>query len=310
MKIYEISLKAETPFITQINADTLFGCLCWQLNNAGIDLNSLIEIYDKEPFMVVSSGIYKNENNMYILPKPLCPNYIMFDINDVNYKKNNKKKFFGLSSNTVININKIDFKENIKDYFSFDIQQHNTINRITNTTGKGFDPFYNEVTFYENKGNIIVFVALDETKLSIDNLQKAFENLGKTGYGKKASSGYGHFKVNSFNESILWKNDFSKCNYLYSLAPFILSEEEKINLNNIYFQPVTRYGKHGDILAKSENPFKKPVIVADTASLVSLKTKFDKNKPFIGKAIKDISYVDNKTVFQGYALCLPCILEE
>ena len=312
MKIYEIKLKPTSFFITPIQGDTLFGCLCWQLHNIGADLDNLLNDYSSNPFMVVSSGFFLHEEG-FIFPKPLCPDFYMFKANDnqTDYKANKKKKFFRIYKDEVIITNELPFEEELKD-FAYNTQQaHNSINRMTGTTDSDgeFAPFYTPSIIYDTKGFVVVFAAIEE-RISKETLKEIFENLGKTGYGKKASSGYGHFEVISCEESSLWKNDFSDCNALYTLAPFVLSETEITNIKECFFQPITKYGKHGGDKALSEKPFKKPVIMADMASIISFKGGINTNKPYIGTAIEGTSYIDNKTVMQGYALCLPCKLEE
>ena len=79
MKIYEIKLKPTSFFITPLQGDTLFGCLCWQLVHKGENIDELLKDYSTNPFMVVSSGFFymkevkdNHTEEKYIFPKPLC----------------------------------------------------------------------------------------------------------------------------------------------------------------------------------------------------------------------------------------------
>lgn len=310
MKIYEIKLKPKTFFASSLQGDMLFGCLCWQLANAGYDLDKLLEDYSSSPFMVISSGFYY-EKGRYLLPKPLCPDSLFLGrLPSPQEQKDLKKSLFiCLYEDETLNISGDSIEEELTGENSSvhsSLRQHNSISRITNTTGAGeFSPFYRKSFIYKDTGFLCVFAAIDEEKVSKEILEKIFYNLGKTGFGKRASSGYGHFEVVSIKESPLW-DDLPSYPWLYALSPFVLSKEEQQNINRFYFQVITKYGKHGDIKAKSNKPFKKPIIMADTGSIISLKSSFNKEKPFIGSAVKNISYMDSKTVAQGYALCLPC----
>jgi CRISPR-associated protein Csm4 len=308
VKIYEIEIKPKSAFATHLKGDTLFGALCWHIQNMGLDLPNFLKDYDTNPFMIVSSGFYK-KGNEYYFDKPLAPNFMLFGEIDVdNRKKNDNKKYFSYVVDSPLILNKLNYAE--QNFVVFTDTMHATINRDTNTTGKDeFSPYSTEAFFFTDKADIVIFAAIDENRLQEEKLKSLFENLGKSGFGKRASVGYGQFEVLGFKESVLWKNNLDG-NYLYALSPFVLSGNEKENLNNMYFQPFTRYGIHGDILAKSQNPFKKPVIMADSASLVSLKTNYDKTCPIIGNAVKGTSKILLETVVQGYSLCLPIQLED
>ncbi|MDR0822169.1 MAG: hypothetical protein LBN20_00100 [Endomicrobium sp.] len=322
MKIYEIEIKAKSAFAAPLKGDALFGALCWQIQNMGLDLSVFLKDYDNNPFMIISSGFYKKDKNYYF-DKPLAPNFMLFGESDVNdRKKNDNKKYFSYLGGSLIadELNYIEGLDNderrandylplqnTESFIVFADAVHAAINRNT-TSQDEFAPYSTEVFFYTDKANIVIFAAIDENRLSKENLKLIFENLGKAGFGKRASIGYGQFEVLDCKESVLWNNNLEG-NYLYALSPFVLSETEKENFNNMFFQPFTRYGKHGDTFAKSQNPFKKPVIMADNASLVNLKTDYNKTYPIIGSAIKGTSKIMPETVVQGYSLCLPIQLE-
>lgn len=308
MKIYEIKLKPHSAFISSIHGDTLFGSLCWQIHNLGLGLDHLLQDYINAPFMVVSSGFYYAKGT-YFLPRPLCPNFLMFPNSKIGErKKNNKKHFFKVHNGDDIDISRLDFADE-QSFSQLTKREHNSVSRLTGTTSsEEFSPFQHRVVFYQDTAQIVIFVGLDESRFSRENLLQIFIQQGRLGFGKRASVGYGQFEVLSCEESHLWQRDLSCDNYLYAMSPFILSPLEQQQVKQVYFQPFTKYGKHGDIYAGSAVPFKKPIIMADTASLVSLNRPFSLDRPYIGQGITGVSYVDEKTVSQGYALCLPCKL--
>lgn len=310
MKIYEIRLKPHSAFISSIQGDTLFGSLCWQIHNLGLNLDNLLKNYAADPFMVVSSGFYCS-GETYFFPRPLCPSYLMFaDEKIEERKKNNQKRFFKVNHGEDIRIAQLNFVA--EQHFSvLTKREHNTVSRLSGTTiNEEFAPFQHCAVFYHDLAQIVVFVGIDESRFSRENLLKIFIQQGRLGFGKRASVGYGHFTVESCEESRLWNRAFSVDNFLYALSPFVLSAQEQARVKQIYFQPFTKYGKHGDVYASSKAPFKKPIIMADTASLVALGEPFTMERPFIGQGLTGVSYVDSKTVAQGYALCLPCKMGE
>ena len=77
----------------------------------------------------------------------------------------------------------------------------------------------------------------------------------------------------------------------------------------MFFTPFTRFGRHGDVLAKSGNPFKNPVIMADEGGIFIPKNKEIFSKPYIGRAVADISKIEPKSVTQGYSLYIPVRVE-
>jgi CRISPR-associated protein Csm4 len=77
----------------------------------------------------------------------------------------------------------------------------------------------------------------------------------------------------------------------------------------MFFTPFTRFGRHGDVLAKSSNPFKNPVIMADEGGIFIPKSHESFTKPYIGRAVMNISKAEPRTVMQGYSLYLPVNVE-
>ena len=319
MKIYEIIIKPKSSFTTLLKGDTIFGNLCWHINYSNNSLQTLLQNYDTNPFMVVSSAfvlLTDNNTNKYIFKRPTAPEEILFSKNEQwiqERKERQKKQYFVLQDSSCIESIKDIYltQEQIKTFFyKKETLQHNTINRETCTTGSNqFAPWTISSDFYNDNLNLIFFVAIDETKFTAEELKKAFTNLGLNGFGKKASIGYGKFDVISCLESKLFKNLSKNTNYVYTLAPFVPKQDE-ICEEKSYFQPFTRFGKHGDVLAKSDNPFKNPIIMMDEYSLIKLNKPIDYNYPIIGSAITNVSNIDVNTIAQGYTLCLPVNLED
>jgi len=204
-----------------------------------------------------------------------------------------------------------DVRKNKKGYnislFKDFTQPHNTINRLTNTTGKGrFAPFTSDQVVFNKDVMLFVFAAIRED-ISISQLKTAFQRIGETGFGKDASTGLGKFDIFSINEVNLFVFGSPNPNACYTLSPCI---PEKGIFSDFYFIPFTRFGRHGDVLAKSKNPFKNPILMADEGAVfVSENMKEILKKPYIGRAITGISKVLETAVTQGYALYIPVKVE-
>jgi CRISPR-associated protein Csm4 len=92
-------------------------------------------------------------------------------------------------------------------------------------------------------------------------------------------------------------------NACFTLSP---SVPEANLYHQQYFVPFTRFGRHGDRLARSKNPFKVPVVMADEGAVFVPCEQKVFSRPYLGRAIHDVSLVQFNAVAQGYSIYLPC----
>lgn len=343
MKLYEIVIKPVSGFGTPLKGDTLFGHFCWQaaydpsLLNGGLD--KWIECYQNEPFAVLSSAwpkFYRKGKFYYALRRPDLPLSFLFSssaddkIKALKELKENKKRKWMIvdedfslaleSAKYVADFELLEMAQNQvsgeterimrgkahREFYTEFMQQHNTINRLTSTTGEGmFAPFSETSFFYYPETELAIFALIDERATDIERFMEAFERIGRTGFGRDASTGYGQFGMGKWEEKHLPSND--SANACYALAPVV---PEKDKFSDMYFTPFVRFGKHGDRLAKSGNPFKNPVVMADEGAVFMPKENDAFKKPFIGTAVLNTSKIEQHTVVhQGYAPYLPIRLE-
>lgn len=340
MKLYEITIKPQSAFGTPLKGDTIFGHFCWQvahdpsLVDGGIEKN--LASYDKSPFVVFSSAFPKNtvgKETVYYLPKPEHPGFMGYNPNASTKKKievrkeQKKKKWLKLSNKGLLILSDapcITDEEAAKElsgnlepeqllimekaghqklFINFS-QAHNAINRLTQTTGKGdFAPYSTENFFFFPEMELVLFVVVDETVVSIDNIVKGLNAIGQSGYGRDASTGLGRFEACEPDEVAV---DYDKADACYALAPCVPAKDE---FSQAFFSPFVRYGKHGGTLARSENPFKRPVIMADESSVFFPNDRKALEKPWLGSAVRNVSFLKPETVCQGYAPWLPVKLE-
>jgi len=326
LRFFEIEIKPLSGFGTPIKGDTLFGHFCWQADHDPTLLNGglvkQIKLYKKKPFAIFSSAFPKimdESKEYYGLKTPKMPMNMLFqaDKNRVENlhqaKENKKKKWMLVEKNSDIDPNNVEFitekqlceKITGKDIEQFELtasQQHNSINRMTGTTGQNqFAPYLKERTYYIPETMLSVFILVDEEASDIKRVVKGLERIGSWGFGKDASTGSGRFSVNHFDE--LKINIEGEA--FYTLAPSVPTEKQ---IQKYFLSTFTRFGKHGDKLACSNNPFKSPVIMADESSVFVMKDK-RLERPYIGNSITGVSKVMPETVVQGYSPCLPIKLE-
>lgn len=289
MKLYKTTITPLSSFGTTLKGDTIFGHICWAicLKNKN-RLNELLKGYEKEPFVVVSDAFVSG-----YFPKPTAPSTMLGE-NLADKKVNRKKVWLNWKDlqNGDFSLAKSD-DELEKPMVTF-LSIKNKINRLTFTTDEGdFAPY--SMSEYMTVPQDVYFL-LDTDKMNLDELKDAFSLVGKMGYGKKASIGKGRFEVGEFCEIESFFNENS--NAFMTLGPSSLE-----NFNEIYYEPFTRFGKHGASLA-SDKPFKSPVLLAQSGALIvpndDEKTKIQK-AAYIGKGIKGHSSHE-ESVQQGYAI--------
>ena len=289
MKLYKTTITPLSSFGTTLKGDTIFGHICWAicLKNKN-RLNELLKGYEKEPFVVVSDAFVSG-----YFPKPTAPSTMLGE-NLADKKVNRKKVWLNWKDlqNGDFSLAKSD-DELEKPMVTF-LSIKNKINRLTFTTDGGdFAPY--SMSEYMTVPQDVYFL-LDTDKMNLDELKDAFSLVGKMGYGKKASIGKGRFEVGEFCEIESFFNENS--NAFMTLSPSSLE-----NFSEIYYEPFTRFGKHGASLA-SDKPFKSPVLLAQSGALIvpndDEKTKIQK-AAYIGKGIKGHSSHE-ESVQQGYAI--------
>lgn len=288
MKLYKTTLTPISNFATSLKGDTLFGQICWAIRYTfgEAKLTSLLSNYETSPFLVVSDGFAKN-----YLPKPSLPSTLLGE--DSNNKKTNRKKIW-LTLDDLKNGNFTNTKtdEEVSNKSKTVAIVKNSLNYKTFTTDDSgtFAPYSENESAISPKD--VYFLVSDS--FTIDELQYSLDTVAQMGFGKNASIGKGFFTFSDFEEIKLVQTSKT----LMTLSPAVLEGQ---NIQKAYYEPFTRFGKHGADLA-NKNPFKKPLLLANSGAIVVFDESY--TKPYVGKAIKGYSIHEN-TVHQGYAIVIP-----
>lgn len=336
MKTYKITINPLTGFGTPLKGDTLFGHICWQIyyneDLLGKSLSQLLSDYSTNPFIVVTSA-YPEINNIIFLKRPDIPLYMLFDFSNIEKtevisKRKEIKKKRWMAFNTTSKIESLKSQQYFSDEEIFEkikssllkekrlrtqrvtsmsiikefTQPRNTINRLTGTTGEDqFAPYSVDQISYFPGISLCVFAALRDD-INIESIVKILQIIGYTGFGKDASTGLGRFEVKKYEEFDIKVFGSDNPNACYTLSPCV---PEKNLFSKVFFSPFVRFGRHGDILAKSGKPFKNPVIMADEGAvfIADKATLFEKS--YIGSAVANVSKAEPKAVTQGYSLYIP-----
>ena len=342
MELYQLTIKPLTPFGTPLKGDTIFGHLCWQVAyDSGLldgGLEPWIEKYDTDPFVVCSSAfpllVEERAGVSIALPRPQLPAGLLeVASSDVKRstrmaarKKMKKKKWLLVKEDLKLklqpdilltdaelfnrhyaglpdDLRRCFSAESEKKLFLVDHQAHNSIDRLTGTTGSGdgFAPYSCENIAWSPGTELVVFCLINEDALDEDHLRTMVERIGQFGFGRDAATGLGRFELIDCELRELPTND--RANACFTLSP---SVPEVDLYSHKYFLPFTRFGRHGDRLAHSSNPFKAPVVMADEGAVFLPRERDVFFKPYLGRAIHDVSLVQPQAVVQGYSIYLPC----
>ncbi|MGE0084732.1 MAG: hypothetical protein AB7S75_09940 [Desulfococcaceae bacterium] len=179
-------------------------------------------------------------------------------------------------------------------------QSHNTIHRMTNTTlTDRFAPYVIKNMFYCPEMKLRLFFMADEEILDAGQVAEGLKRMGQWGYGRDASLGLGRFSV-GIPEPVQITTD-TDADAFYTLGPCV---PEKGSFAESWFTPFVRFGRHGDSLATSSNPFKAPVVMADEGAVFRVSDPAVLQNRYAGRAVENVSVHENIMV-QGYAPVLP-----
>ncbi len=304
MTLFRLQIEVRSAFATPPKGDTLFGQLCWQIaeTEGTKRLEELLAGYTEgRPFAVV--GDMLPEDMLLFPPVPLSHLGIAFD--PKKRKEIKRRRAFSMEQ---LQQNGGRMDAALKDscisaessQWAETIQMRNSIDRIGGTTGEGFDPFASMRSDLRT-GEATLYLLIDEERIERQIIEKAFQTMGTAGFGKDATVGRGRFNVVSCKPFAFTANE---PNALLTLAPSVLADQ---GFEEAYYEPFTRFGKHGGHLAHGL-PWKNPVLMADTFALIHSVAP----RPFIGMGLGgdgSISARLPQTVHQGYAPTVSVRLE-
>lgn len=298
MKTYLIKLKPRGHFITPVQADTVFGHLCWLIKWLEGDeaLKALLNDFDVNPPFILSDGFPGD-----FLPAPFHLPTLdrSARAEDAFRQKKALKAIKWLTldeMNTIRQGNAIQSPIDQRNGFKEFSTLHCSINRISGTTGAEGSLFELEEYAPEDGCEYTSIYALISRGWE-EKLKTLFRTLSLTGYGRKRSVGKGAFDILSFEPF----NGFSAIagsNAFISLSNFVPSMGDP--LDGVY-RVFVKYGKLGGEFAFSEKPFKKPIMMLKAGSVF----KCDKPGPFYGRMVKGLCDTYD-IVHYGYTFALHC----
>lgn len=306
MRLHRVTLALATPLGTPLAGDTLFGQCCWALREAQgeAELTRRLDGYTQgRPWLVVSDGFPAGH-----LPKPTLPQYFEPHA-DPAVRKDAKKKRWIPASQTGKPLAAL-LASAVDDTAAYGkaplaaVQPHNTLNRLTGTTGEGaFAPYTMPQTFYAPRQPIDVYLILDEERVSAQEAHRLLTAIGVTGFGRDASIGLGKFSIELL-EPVSFTTPVNADAY-WTLGP-CAPQGQAFDGERSYWRVLTRFGRHGNAHALAGNPFKTPVLMAATGAVFAPTGEFTP-RICVGQGLggdAKFSKTEPATVQQGYAPAL------
>jgi len=251
----KITVKFTTPFITELQSDTIFGHFAWGLSYKDEDkLNNLMKNFKSEPFIVFSDGIIKG-----YLPKPLFSSFLP-GCDELEYAKQVKKAKYIAKEEIFNNIDSLNAEkifEAVKNQelslkTKVALTQKNSVNRLSNLVEEGL--YTIKEKFSEDEYEI--YFKYRNDLMDRKDIEEIFELISNLGYGKDRSVGKGRFKF-----EIKW--DFDERSYFTDKKRYYLNLSTCFynpdNIAVIYGKSITKFPRAGGFYANE--PFKNPAIM-------------------------------------------------
>jgi len=297
MKTYILKLKQKSGLLTDLQSDTIYGHFCWRLKEKfGVNaLDKFLDLYkNQKPVFLLSDGLLEVNNDIYF-PLPLIFENLETKTNKfekvldfVDRKRKKERTYLTLSelnhflSTGEIKLNELNSgssdhrkhkkQKSTKRIIEESLRVSVQIDRISFSSAEGklfsYKPkFSRHDVFY-----VVLIKVLDENNYSEFHCEEILEETFIIGFGKKKSSGYGQFDVVDYSEfsSI---QEASGSNYFLVLGNYLPSNDDMISPIN--YDINIKYGRFGEELALSANPFKNPIVFLTAGSCFKTKNKKD-----------------------------------
>ncbi|MBE7558150.1 hypothetical protein HS125_04065 [bacterium] len=298
MQLFRIGLRLRSPVGTPLQADTLFGSLCWTLleSQGEAELGRFLEPFRAgAPPFAFSDGLPGDS-----LPLPLNVRLSLVRPLDVvlyrRLKELKQRRYVDRSSFRAIQAGGLPGQLVAERGFAEVSVLHARISRTTGHTG---DPgsLHETVGHYpeDTDGRVTIFLAA-KTEADARVAHRLLVELSHTGYGRKANSGMGHFEVGELTtEREL--SEVENPNALVTLSHLVPARTDP---TDGLWQTDVKYGRLGR--GVFENPFKRPLLRLTPGSV------FRVDQPGVcalGRLLEGLAPGFPAAVHSGYALALP-----
>jgi CRISPR-associated protein Csm4 len=128
------------------------------------------------------------------------------------------------------------------------------------------------------------------------------EQLAHSGYGARKTVGYGHFELVRWEPFSGFQEPSSTTNGFISLSNWVPAHGDP---QEGFYNTLVKYGKLGEELSRSENPFKFPLTMLTAGSAFYAHPPIE---PWYGRLVQNIAPGDERVVQYAYAFAVPAHL--
>jgi len=262
MRLLRARLALHSPLVSPLQGDTLFGHICWgiALGRGEEELVDFLSRYDiEEPPLVFSNGFPADT-----LPFPHLTPYLPRESECVEEHQKWKKlkeythipcSFFSQQESFSLPKLKLALENEGRtaDKERTVVRMHNTINRISGTTGEEGRLYSQKERWFYGEGKYRdVYI---HSTMESEEVRKLLEEGLAFGYGADRSTGKGDVHLTQLEEA-----EFpDEGNRAMALGNFVPAAEEE--LEDLRAGVLTKYGKLGEHYVHEKNPFKKPIVM-------------------------------------------------
>lgn len=317
MRTFRAQLRPRSAAQTPWRADTLFGHLCWLIlfNKGDQTLKKFIEQYAAgSPPIILSDGFPGDW-----LPRPMLPSPppVRLDSKYANIEATKSARqtrqiswvhtddFDALRRGATVTLRQ-------PPKLTHHTELKNQINRLTGgTTATGDDEggrlYSIQQSFYVDAEHgtplpITVYIRVEEGWDK--EAKQLLHQLGRSGYGARASTGAGIFDVEAF-EACEWLDaPLAGANAFISLASWVPAAGDP---TQGWYRTFVKHGRLGAGRAglNATSPFKIPLLMLQTGSVL---LTGEQPRQWYGRLIHNIAPGDDRIVQYGYSFAVPAVV--
>lgn len=276
MKSYRIDITPHSPWGTPLQADTLFGHLCWALvyTQGGQAVSDFLRAFNgPQPPLVLSNGFPEG-----YLPRPLLPGTTKVQEEKAAQDRKTLKGMTLLQAEWLLSARDGLSEDRIqaalldknapigeKDPWQEELGYHNTIDRRSNAV-RAEGGFFQSLDLHFRGLRLSVYVKTDYFSTPV--LEELLQIVANGGFGRDKSAGLGSFRF------ALSPFDFprlSGANAFLALSHFVPAPHDP---TDGFYDLMTKFGKLGGDFAVGpisanghHNPYKKPVLMLRSGSV-------------------------------------------
>jgi len=303
MKYIKTTWKILSALETPLQADTIFGHICWAMRYVYGDeeLKSFLDSYSVQPPMIISDGMPEGYLPVPIIPfGPANEETNIKQLTKISWVKADslKKIRIGFNRSELIKLLELTHLETKgkEDGSDKEIISHNTIDRLTNTAVKPGGFFQEEAEFFDDKEKnaMAVYFLINEDIINKKKLDNILFFIEQSGYGQNKSTGRGKFSITSREDTGFFDKS-EKYNAFMALSSFCPSKTDPVSG---FWDLTAKFGRLGGDFAKYGIPYKRAVTMLKRGSFFIT----DSVLPYYGRILDNVH--QNRPEIKHYAMAM------